>query len=121
LEGSSKTAESIEQAYNTIVAGIEAVNTTVEGLNKMVADVEIASGNVAEISRATDSQAMATNRVNQSIEMVSQMVIANQEKMDSLSANAEESSAATEEIASASSMIIEMVERLRNKIREFSV
>ncbi len=121
MEGSSKTAESIEQAYNTIVAGIEAVDTTVEGLNKMVADVGIASGNVSEISRATDSQAMATNRVNQSIEMVSQMVIANQEKMDSLSANAEESSAATEEIASASSMIIEMVERLRNKIREFSV
>jgi methyl-accepting chemotaxis protein len=41
--------------------------------------------------------------------------------MNSLSANAEESSAATEEIASASSLIMEMVENLRRKIGEFSV
>jgi methyl-accepting chemotaxis protein len=121
MEGSSKTAESIEKSYLTIVTGIEAVHTTVDGLNKIVADIEIAAGNVSEISRATDSQAMATNRVNQSIEMVSRMISANQEKMDSLSANAEESSAATEEIASASSMIMEMVEKLRDKIGEFSV
>ncbi|PKL60467.1 MAG: hypothetical protein CVV33_02525 [Methanomicrobiales archaeon HGW-Methanomicrobiales-4] len=121
MEGSTRTAESIEKSYSTIVSGIEAVNTTVQGLDLMVSDIEVASGNISEISRATDSQATATNRVNQSIEMVSQMIITNQEKMDSLSANAEESSAATEEIASASSMIMEMVENLRKKIREFSV
>lgn len=121
MEGSVRTAESIEKSYSTIVSGIEAVHTTIEGLDKMVSDIEIASGNISEISRATDSQAMATNRVNQNIEIVSRMIIANQEKMDSLSANAEESSAATEEIASASSMIMEMVENLRKKIGEFTV
>lgn len=121
MAGSNQTAESIEKAHSTIVAGIEAVHNTIEGLDQMVSDIEVASGNVSEISTATDSQAMATNRVNQSIEMVSQMVSANQEKMDSLSANAEESSAATEEIASASSMIKDMVEKLRHKIGEFTV
>lgn len=121
MTGSQQTAESIERSYTTIVAGIKAVNETIESLNKMVSDIEIASGNVAEISRATDSQAEATNRVNQNIELVSQMVSVNQEKMDSLSANAEESSAATEEIASASSMIVEMVEKLQHKIGEFTV
>jgi methyl-accepting chemotaxis protein len=121
MAGSNQTAESIEKSYTTIVAGIKAVHDTIENLNAMVSDIDVASGNVTEISRATDSQAEATNRVNQNIESVSQMVSANQDKMDSLSANAEESSAATEEIASASSMIVEMVEKLQHKIREFSV
>jgi len=121
MEGTTRTAESIEKAYDAIVAGINAVKNTIQGLDQMVQDVEIASGNITEISRATDSQASATNRVNQSIEMVGQMIIGNQEQIDSLAANAEESSATTEEIASASTMIIEMTERLRTKINEFSV
>ncbi|HWQ65781.1 MAG TPA: methyl-accepting chemotaxis protein [Methanospirillum sp.] len=121
IAGSTQTAESIERSYTTIVAGIKAVHETIESLNQMVSDIDTASGNVTEISRATDSQAEATNRVNQNIEAVSQMVSANQDKMDSLSANAEESSAATEEIASASSMIVEMVEKLQLKIGDFSV
>jgi methyl-accepting chemotaxis protein len=121
MNGSNKTAESIDKSYSAIIAGIKAVDDTIGGLNKMVSDIDIASGNVTEISRATDSQAEATNRVNQNIDVVSQMVSANQDKMDSLSANAEESSAATEEIASASSMIVEMVEKLQHKIGEFSV
>ena len=121
MEGSTMTAESIEKAYSTIVAGIEAVHKTIEGLDQMVSDIEAASVNISDISRATEKQAMATTRVNQSIEMMTRMIIATQEKMNSLSANAEESSAATEEIASASSMIMEMVDNLRHKILEFSV
>jgi len=121
MSGSTQTAESIEKAYSTIIAGIDAVRTTIQVLDQMVSGIQTASGNVTEISRATDSQAMATTRVNQSIELVSQMVTANQDKMDSLSANAEESSAATEEIASASAMIMDMVDRLQHKIGEFTV
>lgn len=121
MDGSNKTAESIDKSYNTIVEGIKTVNVTIQGLNQIVSDIDVASVNISEISRATDSQAMATNRVNQSIDVVSQMIVANQEKMDSLSANAEESSAATEEIASASSMILDMVKKLQSKIEEFSV
>lgn len=121
MAGSTQTAESIEKSYTTIVVGKMAVHETIKSLNQMVSDIDTASGNVTEISRTTDSQAEATNRVNQNIEAVSQMVAANQDKMDSLSANAEESSAATEEIASASSMIVEMVEKLQEKIGEFSV
>jgi methyl-accepting chemotaxis protein len=121
MEGSTMTAESIEKAYSTIVAGIEAVHKTIEGLDQMVSDIEAASANISDISMATEIQAMATTRVNQSIEMVTRMIVTTQEKMDSLSANAEESSAATEEIASASSMIMEMVDNLRHKILEFSV
>ncbi len=121
LSESSNTSESIEQSYTTIIAGIKAVNETVEELDKIVSDVDVASVSISEISQATDSQANATNRVNQNIEQVHDMIIMNQEKMTSLSANAEESSAATEEIASASSMIVEMVKKLQHKIEEFSV
>ncbi|NLV28145.1 MAG: PAS domain-containing protein [Methanomicrobiales archaeon] len=121
MSESNKTAESIEKSYTTIIAGIEAVNATIEGLDKMVADINVASNSVSEISRATDSQAVATTRVNQNIEIVREMVVTVQDKMDSLSANAEESSAATEEIASASAMIVDMVEKLQHKIGEFTV
>lgn len=121
MEGSKRTAESIEKSYSTTVAGIKAVHDTIESLNVMVSDIDIASGSVAEISRATDDQAEATNRVNQNIDLVSQLMVTTQDKMDSLSANAEESSAATEEIASASTMIVDMVEKLQQKIGEFSV
>lgn len=119
MDGSNKTALSIENAYNAIVAGITAVKTTIQGLDQIVHDTGIASGSISDISKATESQAKATNRVNQSIEMVRGTISANLVQMSTLAANSEESSAATEEIASATSIITDMIEQLRNKINEF--
>ena len=118
---SEMTAESMKNAFDSIIAGSSSVGNALASLNQIAKDIEIAESNVSEITRATENQAEATNRVTQNVGVIQQMVTGEEQKMTGLAAVAEESSASTEEIASASGEISDMAKGLKKEVESFSL
>ncbi|MGV8110888.1 methyl-accepting chemotaxis protein [Methanospirillum sp.] len=121
MKESELTAESMKNAFESIISGTSSVGNALSSLNQIAKDIEIAEGNVSEITRATENQAEATNRVTQNVGVIQQMVTGEEQKMTGLAAVAEESSAATEEIASASGEISDMAKELKKEVERFSL
>lgn len=119
MRESEKTASSMKQAFEAVTSGTESVGSALSSLNQIAQDIDIAATNMGEITRATESQAEATNRVTQNVDYINQMVAGEGKKMTDLAAIAEESSAATEEIAGVSSEITEMAQHLKRQIESF--
>jgi methyl-accepting chemotaxis protein len=115
------TVESMKNAFDSIIAGSSSVGNALASLNQIAKDIEIAESNVSEITRATENQAEATNRVTQNVGVIQQMVTGEEQKMTGLAAVAEESSASTEEIASASGEISDMAKGLKKEVESFSL
>ncbi|WP_054848246.1 hypothetical protein [Methanoculleus chikugoensis] len=97
------------------------MNETIAALNKMVADVNGSVSGIADISRATENQAAAANGgVTTSVEEVFALIQEGERGgTESLAALAEESSASTEEVASASTDIRQMAQQLRERVAQF--
>ncbi|KAF5091543.1 Methyl-accepting chemotaxis protein (MCP) signaling domain protein [anaerobic digester metagenome] len=121
MKESEMTAESMKNAFDSIIAGSSSVGNALSSLNQIAKDIEIAESNVSEITRATENQAEATNRVTQNVGVIQQMVTGEEQKMTGLAAVAEESSASTEEIASASGEISDMAKGLKKEVESFSL
>ncbi|MGV8110884.1 methyl-accepting chemotaxis protein [Methanospirillum sp.] len=121
MKESEMTAESMKNAFDSIIAGSSSVGNALSSLNQIAKDIEIAESNVSEITRATENQAEATNRVTQNVGVIQQMVTGEEQKMTGLAAVAEESSASTEEIASASGEISGMAKELKKEVESFSL
>lgn len=119
MKESEITAGSMKKAFEAISSGTESVTSALSSLNKIASDIDIAATNVSEITRATESQAEASNRVTQNIEHIAQLIAGEEKKMTGLAAVAEESSAATEEIASSSNEIQEMAKQLKEQVESF--
>jgi methyl-accepting chemotaxis protein len=118
---SENTSVAMRKAYEEIIAGIASVNATIEALNRMVSDVNISANSIADISRATEDQAHATNNVTKNIDSINNLILGAEKRMDDLAALAQESSASTEEVASAANEIKAMAEHLREMVGRFRV
>ena len=116
---SDKTAAAIKSSYHEIQAGIESVNKTIEALNRIIAESNVVAQGVMEITKATEDQADATNRVVHGMEQSNAITRENQGRMEDMAALAEETSASTEEIASASSELAELADRLKKIMEQF--
>ena len=121
MKESELTANSMKKAFEAITSGSQSVGSALSSLNQIASDIDVAETNMSEITRATESQAEATNRVTQNVEHIHQMIAGEEKNMTDLAAVAEESSAATEEIASASSEITEMAKHLKEQIESFKL
>ncbi|MGA9620820.1 methyl-accepting chemotaxis protein [Methanoregula sp.] len=110
---SEKTAAAIKNSYLEIQTGIESVNQTIDVLNRIISEANVVSQGVTEITKATEAQAEATNRVMQGVEHTNTLSRETQQRMEDMAALAEETSASTEEIASASAELSRMAERLK--------
>ena len=118
-DNSDKTAAAIKGSYSEIQAGIESVNKTIEALNRIIAESNVVAQGVREITKATEDQAEATNRVVHGMEQSNAITRENQGRMEDMAALAEETSASTEEIASASAELAELADRLKKLMEQF--
>jgi len=116
---SEQTSNSMKNSFEEIKTGIDSVNKTVESLNLIISEANIVSLGVTEITKATEDQAQATNKLMTGIESVSTLTRDNQKRMEDMAALAEETSASTEEIASASAELAGMAERSRKMMEKF--
>ncbi|ABS56097.1 methyl-accepting chemotaxis sensory transducer [Methanoregula boonei 6A8] len=116
---SEVTATSIQDSFVQIKGGIESVNMTVESLNKIIAEASVVSQGLAEITKATESQAQATSGLMAGIDTLRRSTENNQHRMEDMAALAQETSASTEEIASASAELSIMAERCSGMMKEF--
>lgn len=116
---SEVTATSMKNSFDEIKSGIDSVNRTVESLNNIIAEANIVSKGVHEITKATAAQAQATNHLMAGIGTFTSLAHDNQKRMEDMAALAEQTSASTEEIASASHELSAMADRSRKMIEEF--
>jgi len=116
---SDKTAAAIISSYKEIQAGIESVNKTIEALNRIIAESNVVVQGVNEITKATGDQAEATTRMVHGMEKSNAITRENQGRMEDMAALAQETSASTEEIASASAELAELANRLKNIMEQF--
>ncbi|MEN6396231.1 MAG: methyl-accepting chemotaxis protein, partial [Methanoregula sp.] len=121
ISNSDRTATAIRKSYQEIQTGIESVNHTIDVLNRIIAETNVVSQGVTEITRATEAQAEATNRVMQGMEQTNTLSRETQQRMEDMAALAEETSASTQEIASASAELSRMAERLKTATDRFKV
>ena len=118
---SDQTTTSMKNSFEEIKTGIDSVNKTVESLNLIINEANIVTLGVKEITRATEDQAQATNKLLTNIESVACLTQDNQQRMEDMAALAEETSASTEEIASASAELAEMAENSRKMMDKFQL
>jgi methyl-accepting chemotaxis protein len=118
---SDQTTTSMKNSFEEIKTGIDSVNKTVESLNLIINEANIVTLGVKEITRATEDQAQATNKLLTNIESVASLTQDNQQRMEDMAALAEETSASTEEIASASAELAEMAENSRKMMDKFQL
>jgi methyl-accepting chemotaxis protein len=116
---SAVTAESMSNSFTEIKAGIESVNSTVAALSQIIAEANVVSAGITEITRATGDQAKAANQLMQGIESSAGLTRGNRKRMEDLAALAQETSASTEEIASASSELVRMADRTKDLMQKF--
>lgn len=121
MKESEVTANSMKNAFEAIISGAGSVNSALSSLNQISHDISIAEESVSEITRATENQAEATNRVTQNIGDIHEMAVNEEKKMTGLAAIAEQSSASTEEIASASGEIRDMAKELKKQVEMFTI
>jgi len=101
-EAAKSTAALIEETVKAVQNGTELSVETDESLKKVVTDSEKVLESVSMISTATDEQANAIAQVTTGIDQISSVVQTN-------SATAEESAAASEELSGQASLLKELV------------
>jgi methyl-accepting chemotaxis protein len=116
---SDQTTASMKKSFEEIKTGIESVNKTVDSLNLIISEANIVTLGIKEITKATEDEAQATNTLLTGIESVSGLTRDNQHRMEDMAALAQETSASTEEIASASTELAEMANRSRKMMDKF--
>ncbi|NNU77739.1 methyl-accepting chemotaxis protein [Clostridium estertheticum] len=97
-----ETADLIEGSIKKVEYGTKIANNTADSLNEIVKGVSNAATLVGEIAAASNEQATAIYQINKGIEQVSDVVQTN-------SATAEQSAAASEELSSQAIMLKNMV------------
>ncbi len=103
-----ETTALIEGSIKKVEGGTSIANETAVALNGIVEGVAKAATLVGEIAIASNEQASAIAQINEGINQVSQVVQTN-------SATAEESAAASEELSSQANMLKEMVGKFKLK------
>ena len=117
---SERTAESMRSADVEIRNGITSVNASIDAINTIVDVINLSAQGVVEITRATEDQANATNRLMEKVERASQMARKTMHSNEDMAALAEELSASAEEVGSVVHELDTMAERLHSQIERFS-
>jgi methyl-accepting chemotaxis protein len=118
---SDRTATSMKTAYSEISSGIESVNQTIDALNRIIAEIGVVAHSVTEISRATEDQANATNRVMERMEETTRLTKENMSQIEDMAALAQEVNASTEEVNSASQELSGMAAQLKGLMEQFTL
>ena len=105
-KASQSTAQLIESSLSAVKEGTVIVNDTAQSLSAAVESIDKINTSVAKISRDSDEQASAVERVTEGIEQISSVVQTN-------SATSEETAAASEELSSQAEMLKETVGRFK--------
>jgi methyl-accepting chemotaxis protein len=103
-----ETTTMIEGSIKKVDMGTKIANETAQALNKIVEDVAKAAQLVAGIAGASSEQATGIAQVNVAIEQVAQVVQTN-------SATAEESAAASEELSGQAELLKQVVSKFKLK------
>ncbi|WP_083439557.1 methyl-accepting chemotaxis protein [Acetobacterium bakii] len=101
-EAVKQTTELIEGSIDKVETGTTIADDTAQSLNQMLTEIEKVANLVGNIARASNDQASEIAEITQGIEQVSQVVQTN-------SATAEESAAASEELSGQALLLKEMV------------
>jgi len=102
------TALLIEETVLAVNEGMEHVESTNTAMDKVTKITETMSENVDKISESSENQLASVNEILIGSEEISSVVQAN-------SATSEETAAASEELSSQSTMLIEMMEKFKTK------
>jgi len=108
-QAAASTTTLIEETIKAVADGTKLTNNTEQSLAKVVENSQAVLTAVANIANATDEQASAVAQVTQGIDQISSVVQTN-------SATAEESAAASEELSGQANLLKELVARF--KLRE---
>lgn len=103
-EASKSTASLIERAVNAVGNGTKIANETAKVLGGAVEEVQAVTSSIAQISDASEKQAVSAAQVSQGMDQISSVVQTN-------SATAEESAAASEELSGQAMILKELVGR----------
>ena len=103
-----ETTAMIEGSIKKVDMGTKIANETAQALNKIVGDVTKATQLVGGIAAASNEQASGISQVNLAIEQVAQVVQTN-------SATAEESAAASEELSGQAEILKQIVSKFKLK------
>lgn len=109
-DAAKETTALIEGSMHKVGAGTTIANETAKSLEQIVQGVDAAATLVGQIAEASREQAMGIAQTNDGIEQVSQVVQSN-------SATAEESAAASEELSGQAQLLKEMVGQFKLKQR----
>jgi methyl-accepting chemotaxis protein len=107
-KAAKETTDLVEGSMKKVEFGTKIANNTAESLDQIVVGVSKAATLVGEIAAASNEQATAIYQINKGIEQVSDVVQTN-------SATAEQSAAASEELSSQAAMLKNMVGKFRLK------
>ena len=116
---SERTSESMRSADSEVRSGIISVNASIDVINTIVNVINLSAEGVVEITRATEDQANATNRLMEKVERVSQMARKTMQNNKEMATMAEELSASAEEVGSVVHELDTMAERLHSQIKRF--
>lgn len=101
-EASEETTKLIQRSIDSVDAGTKIANTTSEVMNEIVKSADVSTELVQKISEASQKQNTAIQQINQGMNQISSVVQTN-------SATAEESAAASEELSGQAGMLKELV------------
>ncbi|WP_296558347.1 methyl-accepting chemotaxis protein [uncultured Acetobacterium sp.] len=101
-EAAKETTGLIEGSIDKVVVGTKIADETAESLTQILSDIEKVTSLVGNIAQASNDQASEIAQITQGIEQVSHVVQTN-------SATAEESAAASEELSGQAEMLKQMV------------
>lgn len=107
-EASKSTASLIERSIRAVENGTKIVNVTAEAMAAAVDGAKVTAATIDKISEATSVQASSIAQVSQGIDQISSVVQTN-------SATAEESAAASEELSGQANTMKNLVSRFKLK------